>query len=141
MVLGGCDTILGQEGRTPTRRPFLVAGHFGKEPRPWPEPSTTYCEASPRRSAALNSACPSVWIRTQPQGTSFYQRQISEAIGTDARYIRREIHILAELGMINPQPAPNQREVRRFYQADHTHQLWGIIDATITACDRLSTSA
>ena len=96
--------------------------------------SKTLCGAQLRLPVAA-------WIRTHPQGTSFYQRQISEALGTDARYLRREIAVLTELGMIKPQPRPHPREVRRFYQADHTHPLWAIIDTTITACDLLSTSA
>ena len=53
----------------------------------------------------------------------------------------REIRILEELGMINPQPAPNQREVRRFYQADHTHPIRAVIDATITACTQIVESS
>ena len=93
--------------------------------------SKTLCGAQLRLPVAA-------WIRTQPEGTSFYQRQISEAIRTDSRYIRREIHILEELGMINPQPSSNQREVRRFYQADPSHPLWAIIDATLTACTQIA---
>ena len=53
----------------------------------------------------------------------------------------REIRIFEELGMINPQPAPNQREVRRFYQADHTHPIRAVIDATITACTQIVESS
>ena len=52
-----------------------------------------------------------------------------------------EIRILEELGMINPQPAPNQREVRRFYQADHTYPIRAVIDATITACTQIVESS
>ena len=98
--------------------------------------SKTLCGARQRLSVAI-------WIRTQPQDSSFYQRQIAEGIGTDARYVRREMRILQQLGMITPQP-PRGRDVRRFYQADHTHPLWAIIDTTLTACaelDRMSGNA
>ncbi|MCY4368409.1 MAG: hypothetical protein OXF41_03085 [bacterium] len=90
--------------------------------------SKTLCGARHRLSVAI-------WIRTQPQDSRFYQRQIAEGIGTDARYVRREMRILQQLGMITPQPPT--RDVRRFYQADHTHPLWTIIDATLTACAEL----
>ncbi len=91
--------------------------------------SKTLCGARFRLSAAI-------WIRTQPQDSRFYQRQIAEGIGTDARYVRREMRILQQLGMITPQP-PCGRDVRRFYQADHTHPLWTIIDSALTACAEL----
>ena len=47
------------------------------------------------------------------------------------------MQILQQLGMITPQPAARSRDVRRFYQADHTHPLWAIIDTTLTACTEL----
>ena len=78
-----------------------------------------------------------VWIRTQPEGTVFYQRQIAKGIGTDARYLPREMQILEQLGMITPQP-PRARDVRRFYQADHTHPLWTLIDTALTACTQIA---
>ena len=71
------------------------------------------------------------------RGAVFYQRQIAEGIGTDARYLPREMQILEQLGMITPQPPAHSRDVRRFYQADHTHPLWTIIDTTLTACTEL----
>ena len=92
--------------------------------------SKTLCGAQLRLPVAI-------WIRTQPQDSPFYQRQIAEGIGTDARYLRREMQILEQLGMITPQPPTRARDVRRFYQADHTHPLWAIIDTTLTACTEL----
>lgn len=93
--------------------------------------SKTLCGARLRLPVAI-------WIRTQPEGSVFYQRQIAEGIGADARYLRREIQILEELGMIKPHPPAHSREIRRFYQADHTHPLWALIDTTLTACTQLA---
>ena len=92
--------------------------------------SRTLCGAQLRLPVAI-------WIRTQPEGTVFYQRQIANGIGTDARYLPREMQILEQLGMITPQP-PRARDVRRFYQANPTHPLWELIDAALTACSRLA---
>ena len=92
--------------------------------------SKTLCGARLRLPVAI-------WIRTQPQDSVFYQRQIAKGIGTDARYLPREMQILEGLGMITPQP-PRARDVRRFYQADHTHPLWTIIDTALAACSRLA---
>ena len=77
-----------------------------------------------------------IWIRSQPEGTVFYQRKIALALQTDARYLSREFHILDQLGMITPQPSSNKSDVRRYYQADHTHPLWTIIDTAAAACAR-----
>ena len=75
-----------------------------------------------------------IWIRSQPRGTGFYQRQIAQALQTDSRYLRREFHILHQLGMLTPQPSRDNSDVRRFYQANHTHPLWAIIDTAAAAC-------
>ena len=79
-----------------------------------------------------------IWIRTQPEGTVFYQRQIAKGIGTDARYLGREMQVLEQLGMIESRPPARARDVRRFYQADHTHPLWELIDAALAVCGRLA---
>ena len=93
--------------------------------------SKTLCGARLRLPVAI-------WIRTQPRDSVFYQRQIAKGIGTDARYLRREMQVLEQLGMITPQPPAHSRETRRFYQADHTHPLWALIDTTLTACTHLA---
>ena len=80
-----------------------------------------------------------IWIRTQPDGGVFYQRQIAQGIGTDTRYLGREMQVLEQLGMIKPQPPARARDVRRFYQADHTH--WELIDTALVACTRLASRA
>ena len=95
--------------------------------------SRTLCGARLRLPVAI-------WIRTQPEGTVFYQRQIANGIGTDARYLPREMQILEQLGMITPQP-PRAGDVRRFYRADHTHPLWELIDTALGACTRLASRA
>ena len=93
--------------------------------------SKTLCGARLRLPVAI-------WIRTQPQDSVFYQRQIAKGIGTDARYLPREMQILEQLGMITPQPPTGARDVRRFYQADHTHPLWEPIDTALTACSQIA---
>lgn len=93
--------------------------------------SKTLCGARLRLPVAI-------WIRTQTPNSVFYQRQIAEGIGTDARYLRREMQILEQLGMITPQPPTRARDVRRFYQADHTHPLWTLIDTALTACTQIA---
>ena len=82
-----------------------------------------------------------IWIRAQPEGTLFYQRQIAQGIGTDARYLRREMQVLEQLGMIKPQPPSHARDVRRFYQADHSHPLWELVDTALAVCTRLASRA
>lgn len=96
--------------------------------------SKTLCGAQLRLPVAA-------WIRTQPEGSAFYQRQIAQGIGTDARYLGREMQILEQLGMIKPQPPSQARDVRRFYQADHSHPLWELVDTALVACTRLASRA
>ena len=93
--------------------------------------SKTLCGARLRLPVAI-------WIRTQPQGSVFYQRQIAKAIGTDARYLGREMQVLQQLGMIKSQPSPRVRDVRRFYKADHSHPLWALIDTALAVCTQLA---
>ena len=93
--------------------------------------SKTLCGARLRLPVAI-------WIRTQPEGSAFYQRQIAKGIGTDARYLGREMQVLEQFGMIKPQPPTRASDVRRFYQADHTHPLWELIDTALIACTRLA---
>ena len=54
-----------------------------------------------------------------------------------SRYVGTELDRLEQLGMITPQPPAHTRDLRRFYQADHTHPLWAFIDTTLTACAEL----
>ena len=93
--------------------------------------SKTLCGARLRLPVAI-------WIRTHHPDSVFFQRQIAEGIGTDARYLRREMQVLQQLGMIKSQPSPRVRDVRRFYQADHTHPLWALIDTTLDACTQIA---
>ena len=93
--------------------------------------SKTLCGARLRLPVAI-------WIRTHHRDSVFFQRQIAEGIGVDARYLRREMQVLEQLGMITPQPPARARETRRFYQADHTHPLWALIDTTLDACTQLA---
>ena len=48
------------------------------------------------------------------------------------------MQVLQQLGMITPQPPVRARDVRRFYQADHTHPHWTLIDTALTACTQLA---
>ena len=94
--------------------------------------SKTLCGARLRLPVAI-------WIRTQPDGSVFYQRQIAKGIGTDARYLGREMQVLEQLGMIESRPPARARDVRRFYRADHAHPLWELVDTALVACTRLAT--
>ena len=97
--------------------------------------SKTLCGARLRLSVAI-------WIRGQPQGAVFYQRQIAEGIGTDASYVRRETQILQQLGMITPRPPARSRDVRRFYQADQqAHDEWTAANREVARLDRIGDGA
>lgn len=72
------------------------------------------------------------WIRSLPEGAAFYQREVAEAIGTQAQYMRRELDILCDLGMVIREPRANG-ELRQFYVAERSNPLWSIIDAAVIA--------
>ncbi len=72
------------------------------------------------------------WIRSKPEGAAFYQREVAEAIGTQAQYMKRELDILCELGMIKREPRAHG-ELRQFYVADRDSRLWSIIDTALVA--------
>ena len=50
------------------------------------------------------------------------------SVDTAAELDWEEMQILQQLGMIKSQPPTRARDIRRLYQADHSHPLWALID-------------
>ena len=70
-------------------------------------------------------------------GHPFYQRQVAEGIGSDPRYMGRELDVLCRLGMVRRLP-PTPSDRRRFYEFTVGHPLWDTIDSLIDACFRMA---
>jgi len=75
------------------------------------------------------------WIRSQPGGAAFYQRELAHGAGVDEQYVRRELDSLCALGMVVRERRA-QGEVRQYYNADRDHPLWSIIDIAVVAVER-----
>lgn len=77
------------------------------------------------------------WIRSQPVGTSFYQRQVASGIGASRQYMGRELDILCQLEMIQRLDR-SEGDRRTFYLAIPSHPLWSVIDAVVVACTQIT---
>ncbi len=77
------------------------------------------------------------WIRAQPKGSQFYQRQIARELATEAAYVRRELELLVAAGAIEPQPQASG-ERRLFYTADLQHPIWPVVDAAVLCAKELA---
>ncbi len=76
------------------------------------------------------------WIREQPAGSFFYQRQMARELATEAAYVRRELELLVAAGAIDPQPqAVGER--RLFYTADLEHPIWPVVDAAVLCANEI----
>ena len=88
------------------------------------------------RSIRLPAAA---WIRSLPNGASFYQLQVARGrgIGCPPQYMHQEPRRFCELGMIERQPQA-EGEVRQFYLARRSQPLWAIINVAVAASSRMT---
>lgn len=74
------------------------------------------------------------WIRQR--NTPFFQKQCAEGVGSLQQYVRKELAVLVDLGMIEQLPR-ERGDARIFYRQVPEHPLWAVIDAATTAVERV----
>ncbi len=79
------------------------------------------------------------WIRHRDPDEPFFQREASDAVGAERQYMRRELDVLARLGLIEPLDRP-PGEIRQFFVAAPDHPGWTAIDGAVIAARRLAES-
>ncbi len=72
------------------------------------------------------------WIRNRDPDEPFFQREASDAVGAERQYMRRELDVLARLGLIEPLDKP-PGEIRQFFASASEHPGWAAIDGAVIA--------